>query len=421
VNQPVARIPAASPTGFEAASPPTWDALVVGAGPAGIIAALLLARGGYRVLLAEKKEFPRPKVCGGCLNARALSLLRHLKLDDVVAKAGAVPLDRLQILNGPGRVEIPLPPGLAVSRERLDAALLEAAVAAGVRFVSPATAHIGQLAASGASRIVTLQHAEGRQIVDARVVIAADGLQHSSLHGQPQFLSRIRERSPVGLGATFAIHADVQLPPHTVRMCVGSPGYVGMVRVENGLLNVAAALRPAILRQHASPGEAIQAILREAKAPLLPEATSYPWQGTPALTRATRCLAQERLFLVGDAAGYVEPFTGEGIAWALESAWQVSPLVDACLRGDQPAATLATQWERIHKVQVRRRQATCRGMAWILRSPRRVAWGVQLASVFPAFARRIASCMSQPFAPTRSAMQEATTQTTPPFAVGNLP
>src|SRR3712207_1674364 len=70
----------------------TWDALVVGAGPAGALAAHQLAAAGRHVLLVDRQAFPRPKVCGACVNLRALDALRAAGLDHVAAGLGGLPL-----------------------------------------------------------------------------------------------------------------------------------------------------------------------------------------------------------------------------------------------------------------------------------------------------------------------------------------
>ena len=98
------------------------------------------------------------------------------------------------------------------------------------------------------------------------------------------------------------------------------------MRVEDGSLNVAAAFEPALVRRWGAPGLAAAAIVAEAGFPPIAGLENAHWQGTAGLTRQTRPLAEDRLFLLGDAAGYVEPFTGEGIAWALVSGQAVAPL-----------------------------------------------------------------------------------------------
>src|SRR5262249_60630268 len=92
-----------------------------------------------------------------------------------------------------------------------------------------------------------------------------------------------------------------------------------------------------------------------------------PWQGPPPLQRAAPGLGGERLFVVGDAAGYVEPFTGEGMAWALTGASLVAPLA---LRGARHwDAELLVRWRAAYHRTVTRRQIVCRATAGVLRRP----------------------------------------------------
>jgi flavin-dependent dehydrogenase len=99
----------------------------------------------------------------------------------------------------------------------------------------------------------------------------------------------------------------------------------------------------------------------------VPGLEAAAWRGTPGLTRRLRPIAEERLLVLGDAAGYVEPFTGEGIAWALDSARAIGPLAARGIaRWD---ARVAREWEVLHGRVVRRRQVFCRAAATVLRRP----------------------------------------------------
>ncbi len=110
----------------------TWDAIVIGAGPAGSVTARELARRGCRVLMVDKAAFPRAKVCGCCLNGAAVGTLEHLGLGHVLE--GAVPLDRVTVAAGSRTADLRLPRGVALSREVFDARLIDEAVKAGVEF-----------------------------------------------------------------------------------------------------------------------------------------------------------------------------------------------------------------------------------------------------------------------------------------------
>ena len=154
-----------------------------------------------------------------------------------------------------------------------------------------------------------------------------------------------------------------------------------MVRVEDGSLNVAAAFEPAFVRQLGTPGNAAQAILAEAGFAPIAELEPARWQGTPALTRQSYPRAQDRLFLLGDAAGYVEPFTGEGIGWALASARAVAPLALQAI--DQWDPRLVRSWSHVHRRLIGPRQKLCRVVAMVLRRPWLANLGFELCSRAP--------------------------------------
>jgi 2-polyprenyl-6-methoxyphenol hydroxylase-like FAD-dependent oxidoreductase len=150
-------------------------------------------------------------------------------------------------------------------------------------------------------------------------------------------------------------------------MAAGWRGYVGLVREEDGGLNVAAAFDRAFVRDLGSPAAASAAVLAAAGFPPIQSLDDADWRGTPALTRRTRPLAVERVFLLGDSAGYVEPFTGEGMGWALESGLAVAPLALRAIEHWSP--DLAGEWSSLHAHVVRRRQLVCRSLAVALRHP----------------------------------------------------
>ena len=138
-------------------------------------------------------------------------------------------------------------------------------------------------------------------------------------------------------------------------MACGAGGYTGLVRLEDGRLDVAAAFDAAWVRAAGGPGRAAARLLREAGWPAPDRLEALPWRGTPALTRRPRRVAAERLFVVGDAAGYVEPFTGEGMAWALASGAAVAPLA---ARAVTWRPELARRWADLHSRVVGRRQSS---------------------------------------------------------------
>ena len=384
-----------------------WDAVVAGAGIAGLVTAKRLADAGRRVLLVDAKRFPRDKVCGGCLNADAVAGLHAAGLGAALADAETTHTLRLHA----GRtVSLPVPAGLAISRHALDRGLLEHCRDAGVecregvRVVGSRTA--------GDCRVVTL-HGDRRETVPTRLLAAAHGL-----GGRPLVAdaapARVAQGTRLGAGTILA-HCPADLPDGVIQMAVGAAGYVGLAPVEHGRLDVACALDAAAVQAAGSVAAAAAAIVRRSGLaetvsrgePLLAALAAADWKGTPALTRTTGVLADDRYLAVGDAAGYVEPFTGEGMAWAVRGATALSRLADGILTcGWRPGD--ADRWRRLHRREVRRRQWRCRLLASLLRRPRLLTLAVagidrsrtvrRLAAVLtpPALAHPAATGRSMP-------------------------
>jgi flavin-dependent dehydrogenase len=173
----------------------------------------------------------------------------------------------------------------------------------------------------------------------------------------------------------------------TIFMTVGQGGYVGLVRVEDGHLNVAAAFDKHHVKQSGGPGAAANKVLLEAGCAPVPALDDAIWRGTPALTRQTRPIAGERFFVLGDAAGYVEPFTGEGMAWAMASGQAVAPLVWRGIKGWEPS--LSRTWTLLHRRLVSRRQYLCRALAALLRYPGLTRAALQLVTRVPGVSRQM--------------------------------
>ena len=118
--------------------------------------------------------------------------------------------------------------------------------------------------------------------------------------------------------------------------------------------------------------------------PAVPTHVHRGWKGTPRLTRALSALGEERLFLVGDAAGYVEPFTGEGMGWALWGALALGPLADAGVARWDPA--LVDRWNVQHRRQVQQGQLLCKVVALGLRRPWMARAALRVFGSLPALA-----------------------------------
>ena len=380
------------------------EGVVIGAGPAGAIAARELARRERSVLLVDKVKFPRPKVCGCCLNGFAANTLEQLGLGHVLANA--VPLRDVRIGAGRRSAAVKLPGGMALSREAFDTALIREAEKAGVQVREGVTAKLGTvqplsvagLREAGASQVEIAPASRspateevavqlGSDSLRAKVVVVASGLGGGDAAPEPG--SRI--------GAGVSVPADAVpafFTPGTIFMATGSGGYVGLVRLEDGRLDVAAAYDVAFVKSQGGLGPAAEAILGEVGWPVPPELAQRPWKGTPALTRRAKQLAGERWFAIGDAAGYVEPFTGEGMAWAIASAAAVAPLAARGVQQWNPS--LGREWERAHRRLLGSRQRVCRVVSRVLRSPALTAVAVRALSALPFLSGPVVKGLNRP-------------------------
>ncbi len=353
-----------------------FDVVVVGAGPAGATTARGLARRGLRVLLVDRARFPRSKVCGCCLNPRALATLARIGLGALVETLGAEPLTGLDLAAGRRRATLDYPLGAALSRDALDAALAAEAVAAGAEFLPGASA---ALAPGG----VRLTLSDAAREVRARFVVSATGLADGLFPAEARAAPTARSR--VGAGTILDAAPDGYAPGRIFMAC-GRGGYVGLVVLEDGRLDVAAALDPAAVREAGGAAAAAAAIVASTRLPDVPGLAASRWRGTPALSRSPAKVVVGSVFRVGDSAGYVEPFTGEGIAWALAG-------------GETLAATLADdpdpagRWERGHRRIVRDRQLACRTVARVLRSPAMTSMMAAALEFRPGLARPLLSAM----------------------------
>lgn len=386
------------------ASTTRWDAIVVGAGPAGAFAAVGLARAGFTTLLVDRKVFPRHKVCGGCLNAYAVGLLEKAGLADELRALGARPLSAIQLRYGRRRADIALPSGLAVTRATLDATLVRAAISAGCAFLPETSALVYAESTSpdrhpDDTRRIALQQRDDQGVAaSARVVVVGDGLGHSSLRDSPSMRGVVEPDARVGVGAVADAGCVISLSGG-VTMVVGRGGYVGITDVEEARINIAAALDVEFLKAQGGPAGAVRAILTSAGVPATSALDALDWQGTVPLTRHVVRPVAHRVFVLGDAAGYVEPFTGEGMAWALSAADALVPLAARAIAGWD--STIEQQWLDTYDRLVRQNQRWCRILARTLRYPPLVGLMVASLSLQPALARPFLARIS-PGAPSLS-------------------
>jgi flavin-dependent dehydrogenase len=316
------------------------DVLVVGAGPAGAIAALILARAGVRVRVIDRSTFPRDKLCGDSLNPGAMALLSRHGLAGVVEARG-LPVEGMW-LTGPGGIGVAgtYPRGLigrSLRRSELDVLLISAAeragamVELGVRVRGPLTTGDGRPPrVSG----VTVSSSSGAvRERRARVILAADGRRSTIATA----LGLVRQPRRPRRWALGAYYEGVDGLTNRGEMHVRSGRYLGVAPVPNGLTNVClvvpemrarAAMRaPAVAIDAAvTADDALRERFRGARRisevrVLGPLAADAHVAGVPGL------------LLAGDAAGFIDPITGDGMRIAMRGAELAAAAAQLALAG----------------------------------------------------------------------------------------
>lgn len=386
-----------------------FDAIVIGGGPAGSFAAYGLVRAGWRVLIVDGRKPGAGKTCGHCLNPRVFPLLQRAGLLARIQAISTGESKRL-IVRLPNSREFAVPlssesthrHGLITPRHLLDETLLQAAVRAGADVLRPATANVWQSGEHGAV-VECMRHAKrsGRspRKYTTRFVIGADGLRSGVARSLGFSATRRHDRPNRGaIGVSFDLdlgdalsHTDRSeldhvLPRDAICMHLARAGYVGIVRTGDGGIHVGALIHG----RSATSGDsrrisllnAIESLLQNfehALGPVMQCRRSNLHAAGPMPWRPMR-VSSSVAALVGDAAGYVEPFTGEGLSWAFESA---DLLVRTSERGadviwnTQSAARYDHAWRRLMKPRL----TTCRLVAAMVRSPTVHRW---LPTFFPA-------------------------------------
>jgi menaquinone-9 beta-reductase len=328
------------------------DVLVVGAGPAGSAAACLLARAGHRVVVADRASFPRDKVCSEYMSPEAVRILDRLGVVQGLEAAGAVPLAGTAVtaargarLHGRFALAGHRPfraTGLSVSRRILDHRLVEAARDAGAVLLERTAVESLLPDAEGIAGAVVRTAGGVRATIAARLTVGADGLR--SLVGRR--LGRRRHGAPRRVA--FVAHVDgVAGMGDSAEMFVGRRGYLGLNPIGGGRTNVALvvpALRAAAARGRPRefwfealgdfPGVAERVARGRMAREVLATGPFAAWSGRVVADGAA---------LVGDAADFFDPFTGEGIYSALRGAELLAEAASPALAhpGRVSAAALA--------------------------------------------------------------------------------
>lgn len=305
---------------------PATQVIVVGAGPAGASAAFFLAQAGVNVLLVDQASFPRDKPCGDGVASSGLAVLKRMSLLDWVRGNGFLEPQELLLTSPDGTAARDRPDsrdgfsyGYVIPRLKLDAVIVERAVAAGARLQEGT--RITGMERLNAHRVRLTGRAAGRSVaLEASLVIAADG-------GQSSFTRRLglAPRPPELVAVRGYLEGDTGDPGlleiHWEKSIM--PGYGWIFPLGNGRVNVGIGAYSAAVRQR---GLNLHDLLRgflaqnpHARARLRHARPVSPVKGHPLRTDADRMIPfADNVLVAGEAAGLVNPLTGEGISPSLE-------------------------------------------------------------------------------------------------------
>jgi|LakMenEpi03Aug12_release.lakeMendotaPanAssembly.Ray.scaffolds.fasta_scaffold03258_17 flavin-dependent dehydrogenase len=372
--------------------PNHWDLIVIGGGLAGLAVATTAARHGKRVLLCEKKSYPRAKVCGACLNGNALAALHELGFSNILDRYQAPLLNKVHIANGKRQLELNLPGGRAITREKLDYELALEAQKLGVTLLQDCHANLDDCQSSTTQREIKLTQGRTTRTLTAKLIAITAGLAGIKLPDGTT-PAKVAPHSKIGMGTT-CLDPDANIEPGKIYLCVRQEGYLGIVQAEQGVLNLAAAIQPSLLKSPRSFTQWARETLQLYGLQINLPCDSTHWQGTPALTRQLAIPAGPRWLAIGDSAGYVEPFTGEGMAWALASGIVAGNLIASHL--DTWNSECEKHWITLHRSLIRSRQSGCRCLAWCLERPTFGSFAMSVVTQFPWIGGYIVSNINQP-------------------------
>jgi geranylgeranyl reductase family protein len=339
-----------------------FDVAIIGGGPAGSSCGAFCAMAGLQSLVLDREKFPREKVCGDCVNPSCWPVLERLELAEKVRDLPHSKLCSVAFIAIDGReVIVDLPSGanceISVKRSLFDDLLLRRARELG------ASVH-EQTTVTGLSRNDhwKIETASG-EFFQARIVIGADGRNSTVAHLCTLLPRPARER--------VALQAHIPLPRdfgNRIVLQFLREGYSGQAPVNETQLNLCLVGTPPTISKLRRWAE------RQFQLP-----ADQRWRTITPLTRSPIPSAHENLFFVGDAARVVEPFTGEGIYYAL--------------RSGELAANAAAKIVGGENRQLALRNFTCaysgmyRGRLWINRLAREAVLRPQLGSLFVHAAR----------------------------------
>ncbi len=318
----------------------SYDAVIIGAGPAGCASALFLHRAGYKVIVLDRALFPRDKVCGEFISPAADSILEDLGVLSSIEEENPERVRGVFISSyGGAELGIDYPPiekgqksptSLSVPRFLLDNLLLKQLKNVGIKVLEEHSVDDFIFDSGNVVGIKVKAPENHRLEITTKVVIDAGGRNAISLR-RLNLKNKIKNEGKIAIAAHWK---NIRLPQAYCYMHVGSPGYTGIAQVARDTINAVMITGTSQIKgqnitefykngiKQNKKRRALLAGAELAEEPRTVESLAFS-------VKAPKCGG---LVLVGDAAGFIDPFTGEGIYLSLRSAQLAATTLDCAFK-----------------------------------------------------------------------------------------
>lgn len=353
-----------------------YDAIVIGAGPAGSAVSILLAQQEYKVLLLEKSHFPRQKLCGEFITPECLTIFDRLGVRERMIEAGARLISHWKLFAPDGRgLEVPMkwiadghPHAFGLSRARMDAIMLARAREVGVD-VREGFAVSSSLRRDGPLTIVEGSGPEA-EFFSARLIIDASGRQGA-------FQSASREAQPSGAPRLFGCKVHLREIPELSdlgELFFFENGYGGMSNIEEGRTNLCMLTSESVLREAKGNREKLLDLTMRSnpagRRRLEHAVLAGEWLGTGPIIYG-RKKTPDDVLSIGDASAFIDPFTGSGILLALKSGELAARVIQRTFRENRAdLGLIRARYMREHREQFSLRFLACSLLRMFTTRPR---------------------------------------------------
>jgi geranylgeranyl reductase family protein len=347
-----------------------YDAIVVGAGPGGSASAALLAKAGFRVLLLDRAAFPRDKACGEYTSPETEAVLARIGALDAVEKAGARRLSSMRVISPAGR-SFSMDYGsfagaqnkrvLATPRRVLDAALVDYARTCGAEVRERTKVEGVTMREGRASGVVCRTGIGPPHETTARLIIGADGV-HSVVVRSLGIGAPLRWPQNLGMVAHYTGYNGLD---DWGEMHVSQHGYAGLAPQSGGLLNVGLVMPMSRVRrwQGKTAAERFESFANSfpgVRKTLTSAERVSAVRGVGPIGARVKRTSGPGYLLVGDAAGFFDPFTGEGVYKALRGAELASKVAADALAKDDVSAHSLARYSKLRTQEFTAKDLVCR-------------------------------------------------------------